>query len=103
MTMAKATTNGVVPMGVVACSDYIYDAFLMPRQKEQLNYFMATLIQEFQLQLNGVDSNIIEKENIFKRVKNQINQHPYLQHHLQILSALKVLEVTDYLVVSILK
>ena len=26
MTMAKATTNGVVPMGVVACSDYIYDA-----------------------------------------------------------------------------
>ncbi len=26
MTMAKATTNGVVPMGVVACKDEIYDA-----------------------------------------------------------------------------
>ena len=26
MTMAKATTNGVVPMGVVACNDYIYYA-----------------------------------------------------------------------------
>ena len=26
MTMAKATTNGVVPMGVVACHDDIYDA-----------------------------------------------------------------------------
>ena len=28
MTMAKATTNGVVPMGVVACKDEIYDAVM---------------------------------------------------------------------------
>ena len=28
MTMAKATTNGVVPMGVVACKDEMYDAVM---------------------------------------------------------------------------
>ena len=26
MTMAKATTNGIVPFGVVACKEEIYDA-----------------------------------------------------------------------------
>ena len=51
MTMAKATTNGVVPMGVVACNDYIYDAVMDASPKVQLNYFMDTLIQEFQLLL----------------------------------------------------
>ena len=49
MTMAKATTNGVVPMGVVAVSDGIYDAVWTLHQKVQLNYFMVILIQEFQL------------------------------------------------------
>ena len=28
ITLAKATTNGVVPMGVVACNDSIYDAVM---------------------------------------------------------------------------
>ena len=28
MTMAKATTNGIVPMGVVACKEEIYDAIV---------------------------------------------------------------------------
>ena len=28
MTMAKATTNGIVPMGVVACKEEIYDAII---------------------------------------------------------------------------
>ena len=28
MTLAKATTNGVVPMGIVACKDEMYDAVM---------------------------------------------------------------------------
>ena len=52
MTMAKATTNGVVPMGVVACNDFIYDAVMDASPTGmQLNYFMVILIQEFQLLL----------------------------------------------------
>ena len=51
MTMAKATTNGISPMGVVACKDEIYDTLWMVHQKEQLNYFMDIHIQESQFQL----------------------------------------------------
>ena len=50
MTMAKATTNGVVPMGVVAVEMVFMMQLLMQRQKELSNYFMVILIQEFQLQ-----------------------------------------------------
>ena len=39
MTMAKATTNGVVPMGVVACNDYIYDAVMDASPKGAVELF----------------------------------------------------------------
>ena len=43
MTMAKATTNGISPMGVVACKEDIYDAIAENAPKGQLNYFMDIL------------------------------------------------------------
>ena len=47
--MAKATTNGVVPMGAVAVKEEIYDTVMDASPKEvQLNYFMVILIQAFQ-------------------------------------------------------
>ena len=48
MTMAKATTNGIVPMGVVAVKEEIYDTVMDDLQNEQLKCFMVTLTQEFQ-------------------------------------------------------
>ena len=51
MTMAKATTNGIVPFGVVACKEEIYDAVMDNAPKGQLNFFMDILIQVYQFQL----------------------------------------------------
>ena len=39
MTMAKATTNGVVPMGVVACKDEIYDSVMDSSPKGSIELF----------------------------------------------------------------
>ena len=48
--MAKATTNGVVPMGVVAVKEEIYDSVLDASSalKARQNYFMDILTQVFQ-------------------------------------------------------
>ena len=51
MTMAKATTNGIVPMGVVASKEEIYDAVMDNAPMGTLNYFMVILIQEYQFLL----------------------------------------------------
>ena len=45
MTMAKATTNGIVPMGVVACKEEIYDAIMDASPKGTIEFFMDILIQ----------------------------------------------------------
>ena len=39
VTMAKATTNGVVPMGVVACKEEIYDAVMDASPKGAVELF----------------------------------------------------------------
>ena len=54
MTMAKATTNGVVPMGVVAVKEEMYDTVLDASkaiQKELQNYFMDIHTLAYQLLL----------------------------------------------------
>ena len=33
MTIAKATTNGIVPMGAVACKEEIYNSIMDSAQK----------------------------------------------------------------------
>ena len=52
ITMAKATTNGVIPMGVVAVREEMYDAVLDSSKilKELQNYFMGIHILEYQQQ-----------------------------------------------------
>ena len=55
LTMAKAITNGVVPLGAVASREHIYDTMVkMLHLMELLNFFMAILIQEFLVQLQQV-------------------------------------------------
>ena len=39
MTMAKATTNGIVPFGVVACKEEIYDAVMDNSPKGAIELF----------------------------------------------------------------
>ena len=39
MTMAKATTNGISPMGVVACKDEIYDGIVDNAPKGTIELF----------------------------------------------------------------
>ena len=45
MTMAKATTNGIVPMGVVACKEEIYDAIM--EGVRQRNYRIVSWLYIF--------------------------------------------------------
>ena len=39
MTMAKATTNGIVPMGAVACKEEIYDTLMDAAPKGAIELF----------------------------------------------------------------
>ena len=39
ITMAKATTNGIVPMGAVACKEEIYDAIMDGSPKGTIELF----------------------------------------------------------------
>ena len=47
MTMAKATTNGIVPFGVVACKEEIYDAVMDNSPKGANEFSMVTITQEY--------------------------------------------------------
>ncbi len=90
MTMAKATTNGVVPMGVVAVKEEIYDAVLdgssAPEGTPELfhGYTYSGIPVAVAAALAVQD--IFDKEDIFKRAKEM---SPYLQDGLQSLKDLK--------------
>ena len=90
MTMAKATTNGVVPMGVVAVKEEIYDSVLdsssAPEGTPELfhGYTYSGIPVAVAAALAVQD--IIDKEDIFKRAKEM---SPYLQDGLQSLKDLK--------------
>ena len=74
MTMAKATTNGVVPMGVVAVKDEIYDAITeassAPEGSPELfhGYTYSGIPAAVAAALAVQD--IFDKEDIFKRAKD---------------------------------
>ena len=80
MTMAKATTNGVVPMGVVAVKEEIYDSVLdaskAPEGTPELfhGYTYSGIPVAVAAALAVQD--IFDKEDIFKRAKDM---SPYFQ------------------------
>ncbi len=98
MTMAKATTNGVVPMGVVAVKEEMYDTVLdasnAPEGTPELfhGYTYSGIPVAVAAALAVQD--IIDKEDIFKRAKEM---SPYFQDGLHSLKDLKeVVSIRGY-------
>jgi len=71
MTMAKATTNGVVPMGVVACKDEMYDAVMDASPMGAVELFHGYTYSGIPVSVAAALAvqDIFEKEDIFKRSK----------------------------------
>ena len=91
MTMAKATTNGVVPMGVVACHDDIYDAVMDASPMGSVELFHGYTYSGIPISVAAglAVQDIIEKDDIFNRAKNLA---PYFQEGLM---SLKDIDVVD--------
>ena len=71
MTMAKATTNGVVPMGVVAVKEEIYDTVMDASPKGAVELFHGYTYSGIPIAVAAALAvqDIFEKEDIFKRSK----------------------------------
>jgi len=71
MTMAKATTNGVVPMGVVAVKEEIYDTVMNASPKGAVELFHGYTYSGIPVAVAAALAvqDIFEKEDIFKRSK----------------------------------
>jgi beta-alanine--pyruvate transaminase len=71
MTLAKATTNGVVPMGVVAVRDGIYDAVINSAPEGAIELFHGYTYSGIPAAVAAALAvqDIFEKENIFNKVK----------------------------------
>ena len=73
MTMAKATTNGIVPMGVVACKEEIYDAIMDAcTKRNNVELFHGYTYSGIPVSVAAAAlavQEIFEKEDIFNRVK----------------------------------
>jgi beta-alanine--pyruvate transaminase len=91
MTMAKATTNGVVPMGVVACKEEIYDAVMDASPTGTVELFHGYTYSGIPVSVAAALAvqDIFEKDDIFNRVKELA---PYFQKSL---FSLKDLETVD--------
>jgi len=78
MTMAKATTNGVVPMGVVACKDEMYDAVMDASPMGAVELFHGYTYSGIPVSVAAALAvqDIFEKDDIFNRVKELA---PYFQ------------------------
>jgi len=75
MTMAKATTNGVVPMGVVACKDEMYDAVMDAAPMGAVELFHGYTYSGIPVSVAAALAvqDIFEKEDIFNRVKEMVS------------------------------
>ena len=75
MTMAKATTNGVVPMGVVACKDEMYDAVMDASPMGAVELFHGYTYSGIPISVAAALAvqDIFEKEDIFNRVKGMVS------------------------------
>ena len=91
MTMAKATTNGIVPMGATACKEEIYDTIMEASPKGTIELFHGYTYSGIPIAVAAALAvqNIIEKEDIFSRAKEMT---PYFQEGLM---SLKDLEAVD--------
>jgi beta-alanine--pyruvate transaminase len=91
MTMAKATTNGVVPMGVVAVRDGIYDSIVNAAPEGTIELFHGYTYSGIPVAVAAALAvqDIFKKEDIFKRVK-EIS--PYFQDALHSLKDLDCIE-----------
>ena len=91
MTMAKATTNGIVPMGVVACKEEIYDAIMEGSPKGTIELFHGYTYSGIPVSVSAALAvqDIFEKEDIFNRSKEM---GPYFQ---EALFSLKDIDVID--------
>ena len=72
MTMAKATTNGIVPMGVVAVKEEIYDTIINASPDGVIELFHGYTYSGIPVAVAAALAvqDIFEKEDIFKRAKN---------------------------------
>ena len=91
ITMAKATTNGVVPMGVVAVRDSIYDSIVNSAPEGAIELFHGYTYSGIPVAVAAALAvqDIFEKEDIFKRVKKM---SPYFQEALHSLKDLDCVE-----------
>ena len=71
MTMAKATTNGVVPMGAVAVKEEIYDTVMDSSPKGAVELFHGYTYSGIPVSVAAALAvqDIFEKENIFQKAK----------------------------------
>ena len=78
MILAKATTNGVVPMGVVACKEEMYDAVMDASPMGTVELFHGYTYSGIPVSVAAALAvqDIFEKEDIFNRVKELV---PYFQ------------------------
>ncbi len=78
MTMAKATTNGIVPMGAVACKEEIYDSIMDLSPKGTIELFHGYTYSGLPIAVAAglAVQDIFEKDDIFNRVKELA---PYFQ------------------------
>ena len=75
MTMAKATTNGVVPMGVVACKDEMYDAVMDASTMGAVELFHGYTYSGIPVSVAAALAvqDIFEKDDILNRVKGMVS------------------------------
>jgi len=75
ITMAKATTNGVVPMGIVACKDEMYDAVMDAAPMGAVELFHGYTYSGIPVSVAAALAvqDIFEKDDIFNRVKGMVS------------------------------
>ena len=91
MTMAKATTNGISPMGVVACKEEIYDTLMDSAPKGTIELFHGYTYSGIPISVAAglAVQDIIEKDDIFNRAKELA---PYFQKGLFSLKDIDIVE-----------
>jgi beta-alanine--pyruvate transaminase len=91
ITMAKATTNGVVPMGAVAVKEEIYDTIMKAAPAGSVELFHGYTYSGIPIAVAAALAvqDIFEKEDIFKRAKEM---SPYFQKGLFSLKDLDCVE-----------
>ena len=89
--MAKATTNGIVPFGVVACKEEIYDAVVDSAPEGAVELFHGYTYSGIPISVAAALAvqDIFEKEDIFNRAKEMSS---YFQDGLFSLKDIDVVE-----------